>query len=153
MKKYSASVEAFWLRCFQNKTSGSIKGWKLNKRNIFSAKEPSFRMASNFALNIELVQTLGFSSALVAFHLSLKKALRALTTARYSGGPLSGNLFCIRFLALVLGTRFVPFNSACMEAILKPHWKRSLHWNWHEIEASGSRWRPHWTCNLQCNCS
>ena len=39
----------------------------------------------------------------------------------YSGGPLSGNLFCIHFLALVLGTRFAPFNSACMEAMLKPH--------------------------------
>ena len=39
----------------------------------------------------------------------------------YSGGPLSGNLFCIHFLALVLGTRFAPFNSACIEAMLKPH--------------------------------
>ena len=39
----------------------------------------------------------------------------------YSGGPLSGNLFCIHFLALVLGTCFAPFNSACMEAMLKAH--------------------------------
>ena len=38
--------------------------------------------------------------------------------AIHSGGPLSGNLFCMRFLALVLGTRFAPFNPACMEAML-----------------------------------
>ena len=65
----------------------------------------------------------------------------------HSGGPLSGNLFCIHFLALVLGTRFAPFNSACMEAMLKPHWKRNLHWNQNEMEAIGGRWRPHWKCN------
>ena len=58
---------------------------------------------------------------------------------QYNGGLLSGNLFCIHFLALVLGTHFAPFNSACMEAMFKPHWKRNLYWNRSEMEADGGR--------------
>ena len=63
----------------------------------------------------------------------------------YSEVPLSGNLFCMHFLVLILGTRFAPFNSACAEAMLKPRQKcnsatyTGIGRKWRPLEADGGR--------------